>query len=130
MKNIQSLHDIIKYSEFSKKIQIYFGSRTVGEDYDPYEQNYEYETNELNPMTIKAYVTQVSPTQLVYKQYGLDKQGAVEIITEGKYESWFEDAVKITIDSVEYEVYRDAVGGRSLITKRPNKLMRVVLTRK
>ena len=34
-------------------------TKTAGDDFDPYEQNYTYTT--LNPLTVKAYVSDLSP---------------------------------------------------------------------
>lgn len=130
MKKIEAIHDLLRNSELTKKIDVYFATRSEGDSFDPLTGNYEYDINNLNPITIRAIVTQVSPTQLVYKQYGLSEQGAVEILTEGKYKDLFEQANKIVIDDIEYEVFKKATGGRSVITERANSIIRVVLTRK
>lgn len=110
------------------KILIYFSTKTAGEDYDPYEKNYTY-TN-LNPHTIKGYVTEISPEALKWKEYGLKEMGAKEIICEEKYTGWFKNANKIEIDGDEYEVYRESVGNRAIIQKRPYRLIRLMLQKK
>ena len=83
---LKYLEKIIK--ENSTKIYIYFSTATVGDDFDPYEQNYTY-TN-LNPLVIKGYVRDISPEALVWKQYGLREMGAKEIICDKRYRNWFE----------------------------------------
>jgi len=72
----------------------------------------------------------VSPEALVFKAYGLHNLGAVEIITEAKYEAWFENCQRIVVDNVDYQVFRQAPGSRALIQKRPYNLLRVILQRK
>ena len=128
MKKIDSINRLLRNNRFSTKILLYFSTKTYGEDYDPYEKNYTY-TN-LNPLSIKAYVTEISSEALVWKQYGLKEMGAKEILCEAKYENWFKIANKIEIDSDEYEVFREATGFRAIIQKRPYNLIRVVIQKK
>lgn len=126
-KRVVGLERVLTHSDFCTKIKIYFSTKTAGDAYDPYENNYTY-TN-LNPITIKGYVSQLSPTSLVWNQYGLREQGALEVIVDSKYLSYFENANKIEIDNKEYEVYKEATGNRTLITERKKKIVRLVLTR-
>lgn len=128
MKKLIEINNLLKSSELSKKIKIFFSTKTAGDDFDPYEQNWTY-TN-LNPITIKAYVRQLSPTALVWREYGLKEQGAIEIITEKRYKDWFKNANKIEIDDIEYEVFREAVNQRAIITERPYNLIRIILQQK
>ena len=114
--------------ENSTKILIYMSTRTYGDDYDPFTKNYTY-TN-LNPMAIKAYIRELSPEALVWKSYGLKTEGAKEIICEKKYTNWFKTANKITIESVEYEVFKSATGNRANIQEQPYKMIRVLLEKK
>jgi len=110
------------------KISIFFSTKTYGDDYDSYNDNYTF-TN-LNPLTIKGYVTEISAEALVWKQYGLKATGAVEVLCQKKYRTWFENCNKIVIDSNEYEVMREGVGNRVQIQDRPYQLIRVILNRK
>jgi len=128
MKKIININKLLKHSDYCKKVKIYFATKTAGDDYDPYEQNYTY--SNLNPITIKAYVSQISPEALVWKQYGLKEIGAVEIITEKRYKNYFEKCNKVEIDDEEYEVFKEAVGNRSIISERPFNLIRIVLQKK
>lgn len=128
MRKIREAQSLINRGEFSTKVNLFFAVPSAGEDYDTYEQNYQY-TN-LNPITIKAYVHESSPSSLVFKQIGLHHTGAVEVITEEKYVNWFENAARIVIGDYDFQVYRSAVGNRSVIQRRPFKMARIFLTRK
>jgi len=114
--------------ENSTKILIYMSTRSYGDDYDPYTKNYTYIN--LNPRTIKGYVTEISPEALVWKSYGLKEMGAKEIICEKKYADWFRKANKIEIDGDSYEVYREGVGNRAIIQQRPYSMIRVLLEKR
>lgn len=127
MRKIPAIKKLLKDKDLMTKIRIFFSTKAAGDDFDPYEDNYQF-TN-LNPITIKGYVRDVSPEALVWKQYGLDNVGAKEIICEEKYKTWFENCSKIEIDSIEYQVFREGTGNRSLIVKRPYQLIRVVVTK-
>lgn len=110
------------------KVNIYFGVREVGDDFDPESQNFTY-TN-LNPKCIKAWIYQISAEKLVWKQYGLDQTGAIELLCDSKYKKWFQTCNKIEINNEEYSVFKSAVGNRVLIYDRPNRMVRVVLQKK
>jgi hypothetical protein len=117
----------IEDSGLNAKIQIFFSQRTVGTDFDPYEKNYTY-TNQ-NPLTIKGYITDVSPEALVWKQYGLTEVGMKEITCNSKYAQWFRICNKIEINGDTYQVYKENVGNRLLITELPLKLIRVIVSK-
>jgi len=125
MKRIPLLHNAIKDSNFSKKIKIYFATKTAGEDFDQYEKNYT-KTN-LNPITIKGLVTYISPDKSVYKKYGTTQQSFVEVVTEEKYASYFTQANKIEIEGVQYCTFNDKTGSKSAIQTRRNGIVRVIL---
>ena len=127
MKKIMDVINTIKSSEFSTKVYIYMSTKQAGEGYDGYEDNYTY-TN-LNPVIIKGYVREVSPEALVYKQYGLHQMGAVELICEAKYKNYFTLSNRVVIDGIDYQVFREGTGSRTLIQERPYKLLRVILSR-
>lgn len=122
---LPEISKILEKHEVLKKITIYFSSKTVGGSYDGYEDNY---TNvNLNPVTIKVFVRDLTPTSLVWRNYGLKEQGAVEVSCDKKYLSYFENANKIEYDGDEYQVFTEGTGGRVLITKRQYNLINVVL---
>lgn len=127
-KHNKEIDKILNDSNLSTKVSIFFKYTTYGDDYDEYEKN--TIDAKLNPKTIKAYVRDVSPEALVYKQYGLHEVGAKEIICDARYKEWFEKCAKIVIDSKEYQVFKEATGQRAIITSRPFQTIRVVVSRR
>lgn len=121
------INNLLKNREFTTKIQIYFSTKSAGDDFDSYEKNYTY-TNQ-NPITIKGIVTQLRASELVWKGYGLKEQGSVAIICEKRYKNYFLKANKIEIDGNEYQVFKEGTGSRSIISDRPFQLIRVILQR-
>jgi len=120
---------LFKNPNLTSTVKLYFSSEVAGDDYDPYENNLTFST--LNPLTIKAYVHDVSPRALVYKQYGLAEAGAKEILCDAKYKDWFMKCEKIEIaDGEFYQVYKEAANNRSLITTRPYNMIQVLLSRR
>ena len=124
----KTINKLLKNSNFTTKVSIYFSYTGYDDDYDKYENN--TIDMKLNPKTIKAYVTEISPDALVYKQYGLNEIGAKEIICEAKYRNWFEKCAKITINEKEFQIFKEAASQRSIITSRPFNLIRVVVSRR
>jgi len=118
---------LLNHSDFCTKVLIYMSTKTAGVDYDSDEQNYTY-TN-LNPITIKAYVTEVSAEGLVFKAYGLQNIGAKSILCEDKYRNLFENCNKLTIDGDNYTVFREGTGSKTLISNRPKHLIRIIVQR-
>lgn len=125
-KNLEIVN-LLNSKEFSTKIYIYFSTRTIGDDFDPREKNYSY-TN-LNPHVIRGYVRDIKSEALVWKQLGLSEAGAKEILCEDKYASLFRNCTKIEIDGDTYQVYKENVGNRMLIEKRPMKLIRIIVSK-
>ena len=126
-KRIPEVTNLLKHTNFSTKISIFMSTKTAGDDYDEYEDNYTY--SNLNPIIVKGYVREVSPEALVYKQYGMQNMGAKEILCDSKYKNLFENCNLIEIDSDKYMVFKEGTNNRTLISDRPNKLIRVVVTR-
>ena len=122
-----NLNNIIEKGGIGKKVLIHFSSATAGDDYDGYEQRKTF-TN-LNPISIKAYVNNISPEALIYKQYGLHNLGAVQILCSSRYENYFRICNKITIDGNEYQVFKEGTGQKALISPRPYDQIRIILTR-
>jgi len=123
--NIPDIKELVRVN--GTKVYVYFATKSAGDDYDPEEKNYTY-TN-MNPLVIKAYLTQISPEKLVWKQYGLQEMGAVELLCEAKYKNWFKICNKIVIDDNEYAVFKVGNGNRVLIQERAGDMIRVILER-
>ncbi len=128
MKKVKVIHDLLKNKDYTKSIKIFFATKIANDDFDEYSQNYEY-TN-LNPVSIRGTVTYLSPQKATYKLYGRADQSFVEVITDAKYTSYFEQANKIEIDGNAYVVLRDKVGSGAGIQPRSNDIIRVVLERR
>ncbi len=127
MKKILEVQNILRDLEFTTKVQLFMSSKAAGDSYDEYEQNHSY-TN-LNPIIIKAYVKEISPEALVYKQYGLHQIGAKEIICELRYKNMFLNCNKIIINNDTYQVFKEGGGSRAIMQERAGNLLRVVVMR-
>lgn len=125
MRSIKFINDLIEKEEFTTKVTVYFATVSYPEDYDKYENNLTH-TN-LNPLSLKGYVREISPESLVWRQMGLQEMGAKEIICKERYRGWFQKCNKVVIDGDDYSVMKEGTGGNSLISKRPYGLIRVVL---
>jgi len=86
------------FKEKSKTIKIYLGIETI---IDPYEKN--VETTILNPLPIKAIITDLTATKAQYAMAGIVVDKAKEIIINKRYESLLLKSQKIQIGS-EYFV--------------------------
>ena len=112
------------------KITIYFATKKAADGYDPFEGN--LTTSNLNPKTIRGYIHATTAEQNLYKGYGVDNNGVLEILVDSKYYNWFKIANKIVIDSVDYQVFNSNAGNDSKspsITKRAFKMIKIVLMR-
>ena len=127
-KRNTTITKLLNDSNVSTKIYFYFSRQTAGDDFDPYEKNYTEVF--LAPRVIKGYVSDVKPEALVWKQYGLKEMGAKEILCDSKYSDYFRNARKIEIEGDQYVTYKEGMPRAALITKRPFKLIRVVLFKK
>jgi len=123
----KQVNRILLNNEIATKVYFYFSSKTAGDDFDPYENN--YTDTLLNPVVIKMYVREVSPEALVWKQYGLANVGAKEVLCDKKYDSYFRKASRIEIDGEKYQVFKEGTGSRTLISTRPFDQIKVILAR-
>lgn len=128
MRKINIIKNLLKHKDFTTKIRIFFSTKETSDDFEPYEENYSF-TN-LNPITIKGYVSEISAESLTWRKFGLSELGAKEIICESKYTNYFKICNKIEIDDDTYEVYKSGTGGRVSIQSRPFNLLRVFITKK
>ena len=128
MKKIKAIERLLGHKELRTKVYLFMSSTSYGDDYDPYEGNLTY--GNLNPICINnAYVRELTPESAFWKQYGKFQTGMKEIICTDRWREAFENCNKIEIDSIEYQSFKGAPGGKTLITQRPNRLIRVVVTR-
>jgi len=124
-KKNREVSRLLSNSNFSTNITLYFSTRSVGADFDPYEKTYTF--TDLNPKTIRGYVRDIKPEALVWKQYGLAEMGAKEVLCDDKYAQWFRICNKVEIGGDDYQVYKENVGNRLLIEARPMKLVRIII---
>ena len=133
-KRIRQFETLMTKDYTATKIKIYMAIETALDGYDPFEDN--TTPSNLNPKTIRGYIHNITPEQLIYKQYGLSNMGAVEIVVDEKFYNWFKIANKITIEDINYKVMREgnAAGTPSnpkgtVVAKRAFKMVRLVLVR-
>jgi len=89
------------FREKSRTIRIYLGTEV---EIDPYEHT--TETTMLNPLPIKAIVTDLTASQSQWKMAGIVADKAKEIIIEKKYESLLLKSQKIQVDNDYYVGWR------------------------
>jgi hypothetical protein len=126
MKTPNEIKQLIK--ENGTKVYIYFAVKSMGDDYDTYTKNYTY-TN-LNPHVLNAWLYTISPEKLVWRQYGLQETGAIELLCEAKYKDWFKACNRIVINDEDYSCFKVGADSRALIFARPGNMIRVILERK
>lgn len=82
----------------------------------------------INPIPIKAIVTQVAPEKLLWKFYGVQVSEAQEIICDKKYLSLIRQSQQIEINGIKFNAYRDNTG--SLFIQDLGDYIRVNVVRK
>ena len=127
MKRIREITKILNDKNFNTKIKVYMSTKTKGAGYNPYEENYIF--GNLNPITVKGYVRQLSPESLVYRMMGTKEVGSKSVFCDAKYKKYFELSNKIEIGDDEFEIFKEG-NGRCMITDRPYKMINIVLKRK
>ena len=106
-------------------IYMYFGTTSYGSDYDPETNN--YTLTPLPPKVIKGYVHQISASALVWKQYGLQELGSIEIVCDAKYTDWFKTCMSIVVNGVVYRTFQFGQGKLAIIQDRGHGLIKVAL---
>jgi hypothetical protein len=99
------------------KVLLYPGMET---ETDPFEHT--KANTFLNPITIKAYVTQLSFESLKWKYTGLIPVGSIQMICDVKYEGIVKLADKIKIDENYYKTWKDD-SENFMVMKRDNYLV-------
>lgn len=101
------------FKEKAKTIRIYLG---IENEIDPYEKN--VEITMLNPLPIKAIITDLTATQSQYKMIGIVTDKTKEIIIEKKYRSLIEKSHKIEVGGDFYNGWK--LNGRMQIREEGN----------
>ena len=118
--------DILKILEDEGKmvkILLYPAIETVD---DPYEKT--KTESFLNPLTIKAYVIQLSFESLKWKYPGLIPSGSIKILCDTKYEGILKVASKIKIGEDYYKVMKDDTKGWMML-RRDDHLVVILSTK-
>ena len=89
------------FKEKSRTIRIYLTIETID---DPYEKN--IKLTELNPIPIKAIVTDLIASSAQWKMAGIIVDKAKEIIIEKKYRSLLEKSYKIEVNEEFYNGWK------------------------
>lgn len=103
------------FREKSQKIRIYLATETID---DPYEKN--VKLKELNPLPIRAIVTDLTASSAQWKMIGIVADKAKEIIVEKKYRSLIEKSYKIEVNGDFYNGWK--INGRLQIREEGNYL--------
>ncbi len=103
---IDALKELFKHN--AKTIKVYFAQEVL---VDPYED--EKELKYLQPVGIKALVSDLTFAQAQYKLPGINAEKSKEIIVHKKYHSLIERSYKIEIDGEFY--YSWKVNGKCQI---------------
>ena len=103
------------FRDQSRNIRIYLALETID---DPYEKN--VSLTDLNPLPIKAIVTDLTTSTAQWKMAGLVVDKAKEIIVQKKYRSLLEKSHKIEVDGELYNGWK--VNGRMQIREEGNYL--------
>lgn len=106
------------FREESKKIKIYLATET---ETDPYEHT--VEITKLNPLPIRALISDLTSSQLVWKMPGIETEKAKELIIEKKYRSLIEKSHLIEIDNEYYEGWK--INGRMQIKQIGKNYLRI-----
>lgn len=88
----------IVFRETAKTIYMYPGLET---ETDPFEHT--VETRLLNPLPIKAVITDLTFTKIHYAMPGIETDKAKEIIIQKKYETLLKQSYKIKVGNDFYE---------------------------
>ncbi len=123
------------FDEFFRKyrqIALVFlrGSKTKEDNYDP-SRDTGYVQKNQNPLPVKILKKTISGNSLVFREMGLTEAGALQIILQDRDIELFKNSEKITIDKVDYYVFRDAVGGKiQIFPTQFTKFSKIILSRK
>ncbi len=100
------------YKDHAKKILVYLPkSKTKHASYDKF-RDVGYIKTQQNYETVKAIIRDAKPEELIVKNIGLVATGAKKIVIKDNDVTLIKLSNKITINSIEYYVYNDAVGNK------------------
>lgn len=111
------IFNLLKNEDKLTKILVYSATDTVD---DPYEKT--TTKTYLNPVSLNAFIRDVTPESLVWKYFGQIPMGSKQIICEKKYINLLKTADKIKIGDNYYKVRKDNSKGWA-IQERPDYII-------
>lgn len=123
------------FDEFFRKYRkialVYLrGAKTKENNYDP-SRDTGYVQQNQNPLPVKILTKVISGNSLVFREMGLTEAGALQIILQDRDVELFKNSEKITLDNINYYVFRDAVGGKiQIFPTQFSKFSKIILSRK
>jgi len=122
-----NINDLAREENLLTKVKFYFSYKQADEWYNPEEGHDSLESVNLNPITVKMYVSEISPEKLYYKMQGTHSESGKLILCDKKYKKYFQNAAKIEIDGKEYSTYNKATGSNLTIANRPKNNITVTI---
>jgi len=114
MKYTKNYADYIM-KDYATKVFVYLPGATVkSANYDKF-RDIGYSKAQQNYLTVKAWVREVSPNELIIKQLGLVNVGAKKLVIKNNDVNLFRLASRVVINNFDYYVYNDAVGKKMMI---------------
>lgn len=111
------IFNLLKNEGKLTKVLVYSATDTVD---DPYEKT--TTKTYLNPVSLNAFIRDVTPESLVWKYFGQIPMGSKQIICEKKYINLLKTADKIKIGDNYYKVRKDNSKGWA-IQERPDYII-------
>ena len=100
------------YKEYAENISVYLPeTKTKNANYDKF-RDVGYIISSQNYMTVKAIIRDAKAEELIMKNIGTVKYGAKKLVVKDCDVDLIKLSNRITIDSIEYYVYNDAVGNK------------------
>lgn len=116
--------------DYATKVFVYLPGATVkGTNYDKFRDT-GYTKAVQNYLTVKAWVREVSPNELIFRQIGLVAVGAKKLVVKNNDVALFRLANRVVINNVDYYVYNDAVGKKFQIQELDENYSEVTVFKK
>lgn len=97
--------------DYATKVFVYLpGGTTKGTNYDKFRDTGYTKSVAPNYLTVKAWIREVTPNELIIRQIGLVAIGAKKLVVKNNDVNLFKLANRVVINNVDYYVYNDAVG--------------------
>jgi hypothetical protein len=116
--------------DYATKVFVYLpGAKVKGTNYDKF-RDVGWTVGQQNYLTVKAWVREVSPNELILRQIGLVSVGAKKLVVKNNDVALFRLANRVVINNVDYYVYNDAVGKKFQIQELDENYSEVTVFKK